>query len=267
MISINAAQFPTPTSTIAVVRGSAGNSQISSQPTAPTTESALATVATAVVNLSVTATAATTTTREPASGKKDFATVAKDARASLDATYQKLGRDGDIYTDWRPIFQDMDRRSLYAVASNQGGQFNPLEQDMAKSAMGKQVEVAMGLDNPVNAANPTAGMSKAGITFLDGVSDEEKASFDWAKQRAATQFTYEVQSKQEGQEPENLDSDSPLVKLLKGGIDRLKQMDDPSQQLEDTPEYKRATQLSEQLKAANATSSSATGAHKLDITA
>ncbi len=273
MTPISAVQSPSATSAAVAVRAGTGNAQINSQPAAATAKpSPAAAVAATVVSLSVTATTATiaSAAKEPVTGKKDFATVAKDARASLDAAFEKMGRTADNRTtdaEWKTAVSGLDRRSLYAIASNQGGQFNELEQGLAKTTMSKQVDTAMGLDNPVAAANQTSAMSKAEIQFLEGVSDEEKTSFDWAKRRASAQFGYEILSKREGQEPENLDSENPIVKLIKGGLDRLRQTDDSSQQLEDTPQYKQAVQLSEQLKAANAPSSPATGAHKLDITA
>ncbi|MCG5238714.1 hypothetical protein ACIU1J_23315 [Azospirillum doebereinerae] len=272
MTLISAAQSPATTSAVVVVRDSAGSTQTNSQPTAATSKTGPVAVAAAtVLSLSATATAATTAaSKEPSTGKKDFATVAKDARASLDAAYEKIGRTTDMYTtdaEWKTSIAGLDRRALYAIASNQGGQFNEIEQGAAKTSMSKQVDTAMGLDNPAAAANQTSAMSKAEIQFLEGVSDEEKTSFDWAKRRASAQFGYEILSKRDGQEPENLDSDNPIVKLIKGGLDRLRQTDDSSQQLEDTPQYKQAVQLSEQLKAANTANSSATGGHKLDITA
>lgn len=276
MTPITAAQSPNPVSAAVLARGNVGNNQTSNQPaaTAPKPNSV---VTATMVSLSVTAAAATTGAAEaPAAGKKDFATVAKDARASLDAAFQKMGRTADTHTtdaEWKTAVSGLDRRSLYAVASNQGGQFNQMEQDLAKYTMSKQVDTAMGLDDPVAAANATSSMSKAEIQFLDGVSDEEKTSFDWAKRRASAQFGYEMLSKREGKEPENLDSENPIVKLIKGGLDRLKQLDNPANQLEDTPQYKQAVQLSEQLKAANASKASggshapATSPHTLNITA
>ena len=81
--------------------------------------------------------------------KKDFATVAKEARATLDAGYRKLGKTGDVYTtaeEWKTAFGGMDRRSLYAVASSAGGQFSKDEQGAAKYLMAQQQGAAMGLD-------------------------------------------------------------------------------------------------------------------------
>ncbi|MGF7174936.1 hypothetical protein [Azospirillum doebereinerae] len=271
MTSINAAQSSAATSATVAIRGSAGSAQTNSQPAAATAKPGPAsTVVATVVSLSATATAATTAAKEPSMGKKDFATVAKDARASLDTAFEKMGRTADNHTtdaEWKTAVAGLDRRALYAIASNQGGNFSDLEQGLAKYTMSKQVDAAMGLDNLAAAANQNSAMSKSEIQFLEGVSDEEKTSIDWAKRRASSQFTYDFLSEREGKEPENLDSENPIVKLIKGGLDRLRQSGDSSQQLEDTPQYKQAVQLSEQLKAANAPNPSATSGHKIDITA
>jgi hypothetical protein len=178
-----------------------------------------------------------------ASGQSDFATVANNARATLDAGYQQLGKTPDIYTsydDWKTAFGGMDRRSLYAVASNQGGQFSKMEQDTAHELMADQQAAAMGLTSGTFQSNPAAGY-KAGVAFLDSVSSEEKAgSFEWAQQRAAVQYGYESAMHQKGEEPENLDSDSPVVKMLKGAMDALKTLNDSSKKLDDMPQYKQA---------------------------
>lgn len=65
----------------------------------------------------------------PASGPITFAEVANAARAALDAGYEKLGRKGDEYTtgqEWNDVVgvAALDRRTLYAIASNQGGLFS-----------------------------------------------------------------------------------------------------------------------------------------------
>jgi hypothetical protein len=192
-----------------------------------------------VVTLSSAAKAASSSA---ASGQEDFATVANNARATLDAGYKKLGKTPDIYTnydDWKSAFGGMDRRSLYAVASNKGGQFSKMEQDVAHEFMSDQQAAAM------TAADPTrrdpAAAYKAGMAFLDSVSPEEKGgSFEWAQQRAVGQYGYEAAMRQKGEEPKNLDSDSPVVKMLKGALDALTSLNDASKKLEDMPQYKQA---------------------------
>lgn len=196
-----------------------------------------------------------------AAGPKDFASVAADARSTLDAGYRKLGKGAtEVYqhgdmASWQTAFGGMDRRSLYAVASNQGNQFTAEERDMARSLMAKQQGDAMALGS----ADPAAGY-KAGIAFLDSVSAEEKGSFDWALQRAAVQFGYESAMSQSGREPEKIDSESPLVKMLKAAMDALKALNDPSKRLEDMPQYQQAKEFS-----ASGASSDGAG-HLVDVT-
>jgi hypothetical protein len=190
--------------------------------------------------------------------RKDFAAVAKDARATVDAGYRKLGKTGDIYTtaqEWKAAFGGMDRRSLYAVASNQGGRFSKEEQGAAKYVMAQQQGAAMGLDlGAIRFESDPAAGYKAGIAFLDSVSDEEKASFEWAVQRAASQYAYDVLMRRDGKEPENLDSTNPVVKMIKGALDALAATDDPSQLLEDMPQYIEAERLHTARKSAGANS-------------
>ena len=108
----------------------------------------------------------------------------------------------------------------------------------------RRASAAMGLDNGAIQfqSDPAAGF-KAGIAFLDSVSAEEKAGFDWAVQRAAIQFSYEMIMRRDGKEPENLDSTNPIVKMVKGALDALAATGDPSKQVEDMPLYKQAKVL------------------------
>jgi len=178
--------------------------------------------------------------------KKDFAAVATDARATLDAAYRKRGKTGDIYTaeEWKTTFAGFDRRSLYAVASDAGGQFSKEEQGATKYLMAQQQGAAMGLaDGAIRFDSDPAAGYKAGIEFLGSVSEEEKAGFEWAVQRAASQYAYEVLARRDGGEPENLDSTNPVVKMIKGALDALAATDDPSKLLEDMPQYNEAQRL------------------------
>jgi hypothetical protein len=178
-----------------------------------------------------------------ASGQQNFATVASNARAALDAGYQTLGKSIDIHTtsdEWHTVFGGMDRRSLFAVVSNQGGHFSKTEQDVAHAFMSNQQGDAMGLTNGAYQSNPAAAL-KNGIAFLDSVSPEEKAgSFEWAQQRAAVQYSYECAMRQKDEVPEKLDSSNPVVKMLKGAMDALRSLNDASKKLQDMPQYQQA---------------------------
>ena len=180
----------------------------------------------------------------PSSALQDFPTVARNARTTVDADYAKLGMTtGDIYTTfsrWQTIFGTLDRRSLYAIASNAGTQFTAVERDAAKSFMTSQESAAMGIADGMP-RDPTAAF-KAAIDFLDGVSPEEKASFDWAKERASAQFNYELSMQRDGGVPDKVDSENPIVKMILSGLNALKALGDPSRQLEDMPQYRQAQQ-------------------------
>ncbi|CAO3360276.1 hypothetical protein [Azospirillum palustre] len=158
-------------------------------------------------------------------GKKDFTTVAKDARTTIDAKYAELAGKGKpmdymhaTQESWDTVFGGLDRRSLFA--SNSDGSFSKDEQDTAQSIMSQQQGQAMMAADPTG--NNPAARYRAGASFLDGVSDEEKTSDNWAVQRAAVQFGYEQSMRDSGQEPDALDSDSPLVRMIKGALDGLK---------------------------------------------
>ncbi|AWJ83720.1 hypothetical protein TSH58p_09400 [Azospirillum sp. TSH58] len=188
------------------------------------TRDAAAIDAAAVVTLSETAQASLAT---QTAGKKDFATVAKDARAAIDAKYAELAANGKpmdymhaTQESWDTVYGGLDRRALFAIASNSDGSFSKDEQNTAQSIMSQQQGQAMMAADPTG--NDHAARFRAGVAFLEGVSDEEKASANWAVQRAATQFGYEQSMRSSGREPDDLDSENPLVAMIKGAMDRLK---------------------------------------------
>lgn len=80
----------------------------------------------------------------------------------------------------------LDRRSLFAVASNQGGGFTAGEQKLAAATLSAKFESA--LAGPLAASRITgdnAAVYKAALAYLDKAGPEEKASPDWAAQREA----------------------------------------------------------------------------------
>ncbi len=182
----------------------------------------------AVVTLSETAQASLVTqTATQTAGKKDFATVAKDTRAAIDAKYAELAANGKpmdymhaTQESWDTVYGRLDRRALFAIASNSDGSFSKDEQDTAQSIMSQQQGQAMMAADPTG--NDLAARFRAGVAFLEGVSDEEKGSANWAVQRAANQFGYEQTMRSSGREPDDLDSENPLVAMIKGAMDRLK---------------------------------------------
>ncbi|WP_316189758.1 hypothetical protein [Bradyrhizobium sp. SZCCHNS1054] len=180
---------------------------------------------------------------------KDFATVAKEARAVLDQGLAKLGKpmSGHITgKEWDDVISSLDRRSLYAIYSNEGGRFSRYEQMYAEATMAHQEGTAMGHYDGLFQRDHAAGGLR-GIRFLDGVSAEEKTSLRWAAIRAGTQHDYEAWSRDSGKVPEKTDGkDHPLVKILRSGLERRLALRDPTKRLEDMPEYQQAKQLAEQ---------------------
>jgi hypothetical protein len=160
---------------------------------------------------------------------RSFEQVALDARASMDAQYAAMKASGKPYDknaeDGKDVFTlmaNLDRRSLYAVKSNEGGKFTEDEQQFASSIMSNQLGLAMGLySGPTSKAGKfvdpfsvNSDRFKAGVNFLDNVSPEEKKSVEWSVNRASAQIVYQDSMEQEKKVPEKLDSESPLAKLI-----------------------------------------------------
>ncbi|MFJ3683978.1 hypothetical protein [Pseudomonas sp. NPDC090208] len=126
---------------------------------------------------------------------KTFAEVADDARKRMDEKYALMKSGGKAYdgsdTDRNSLLGDLDRRSLNAVATNQGGQFSAEEQAAAKALMRQQEKLATGYySGPADQAqqftdpyaNDPIGRAKAALAFLESMSPEEKATSEWLTQ-------------------------------------------------------------------------------------
>lgn len=114
-----------------------------------------------------------------------LATVAAAARAAIDKLLVQAGTR-DPLVDGRATIDlgGLDRRSLFAVASNAGGGFSKDEQTLASATMTFQFEDA--LAGPVAASRITddyAAIYKAGLAYLDKAGPEEKATAKWTAQR------------------------------------------------------------------------------------
>lgn len=155
--------------------------------------------------------------------------VATSARAKMDAVYSAMEKSGKPFDynstegqDWNALMGDLDRRSLHAVSSNEGGQFTKQEQEIASTLMTQQQGLASGLyHGPSRLAHTFPNSEdhvatyKAAMTFLDAVSPEEKTSVPWAFNRAAAANSYTLIT---GDQSGTQDSDSPLAKLLQASM-------------------------------------------------
>ena len=123
-----------------------------------------------------------------ASTVKDFASATADARSALDGLYAAakvkgpVGDDGNTTID----LSSFDRRSLFAIATNNGGKFSPDEQKVASTELGNRFNDALA---PAAATSKLTGdfsaVYKAALDYLDGASGEEKATATWSAQRTA----------------------------------------------------------------------------------
>jgi hypothetical protein len=80
----------------------------------------------------------------------------------------------------------LDRRSLFAIATNNAGKFTPDEQKVAGNELGSRFNEALA---PAAATSKLTGdfnsVYKAALEYLDGASREEQATATWSAQRDA----------------------------------------------------------------------------------
>lgn len=131
---------------------------------------------------------------------KTFADVAVDARKRMDDKYAQMKAGEKPYSgsveDKNALMGDLDRRSLNAVATNEGGKFSSDEQTAAKALMQQQARLASGHysgpeDQKKNWKDPFAndpiGRAKAALNFLDNMTPEEKTKPEWLSQHQTLQ--------------------------------------------------------------------------------
>lgn len=153
------------------------------------------------------------------SGSYDFATVGKNARTVLDAGIASYGQTPGSQTsddDWVKIFGGMDRRSLFAVSSNQGGQFSPQEQTVAKQLMDNQVTNAGDADGAATTGQQIAAYSQR-VDYLNNVSAEEKKTPAWAYSMADAQTAARM-ADINARMPQVSGGISPLLSTLMGAM-------------------------------------------------
>ncbi len=147
--------------------------------------------------------------------------VVADARAALDkllagAKASSALKDGKATID----VSGLDRRSLYAIASNKGGKFSIEEQVVASLQMKANRDTALAAaTSAMRVTGDYAGLYKAALANLDAAGPEEKATGQWAKDRAALAEGLKQATAKPGVAPSGIDGD-PVVAYLKdvGGV-------------------------------------------------
>jgi hypothetical protein len=147
--------------------------------------------------------------------------VVASARSALDkllsdAKATSALKDGKATID----VSGLDRRSLYAIASNKGGKFSMEEQVVASLQMKANRDTA--LSAPASAMRVTgdyAGLYKAALANLEAAGAEEKGTAQWAKDKAALTEGLKQATASPGVQPTDIDGD-PVAAYLKetGGV-------------------------------------------------
>jgi hypothetical protein len=149
---------------------------------------------------------------------KDFATVTADARITLDNLYKAAKVTVPLAGGQATVdLTNIDRRTLYAIASNSGLKFTADEQTVASQELLRRFDTAMA--PPAAAARLIGDYStlyKAGLAYFDGMSAEEKSTDAWAVQYAAMKTGYLIAQQQPDMLPQGIDND-PIADFVENG--------------------------------------------------
>lgn len=183
-----------------------------------------------------------------ANPKESFAQVALKARAFLDEAYIRLNKTADRHTtekEWREAIHigTLDRRTLYAIKSNQGGLFSEAEIKAASLPVEDMLKAATAAADP-RGKDPAAAF-KASIGVLDGASTEEKASLSWVTARAKAQWGYEnaMRETHPHRIPANVTTNNPVVDLFVKAWGEFSAGQYSLDSVEDTPSWSKAMSL------------------------
>ncbi|MGY3621333.1 hypothetical protein [Bradyrhizobium sp. USDA 10063] len=149
----------------------------------------------------------------------DFTIVTNDARATLDRLYTAAGVKGPLVDGKTTIdLSTFDRRSLFAISTNNGGQFSPDEQAVAAGELKQRFDAALAPSLATTRLTGDYNVSyKAALDYLDGASPEEKATTTWAAQRAAVLKGYQATQQDPTVAPSGIDGD-PIAAALAGTV-------------------------------------------------
>ena len=152
---------------------------------------------------------------------RDLATVVVDARKSLDSLLSAAKATSALKDGKATIeVSGLDRRSLYAVASNQGGSF-PIEEQVVASLQLQSGQNAA-LAGPAADARVTgdyAGLYKAALARHEAAGTEEKATLKWQNEKTALVEGLRQSTAKPGTAPSGI-ADDPVAAYVKanGGV-------------------------------------------------
>ena len=114
----------------------------------------------------------------------------------------------------------LDRRSLYAIASNKGGKFSMEEQVVATLQMKSNRDASLSASaSAMRVTGDYAGLYKAALANLEAAGPEEKGMAQWTKDKAALTAGLKQATDKPGVQPTGIDGD-PVAAYLKetGGV-------------------------------------------------
>lgn len=164
---------------------------------------------------------------ESSSAGKSLSEVAKIARQMMDNTYAAMKESGKPFdinspggVDANTLVGNLDRRTLYAIKTNQDGLFTKEERMVADVVMFNQEALAAGLySGPIELTGKFqdrfgenhVARSNFFAKWLDKVSDDEKSSPAWGYMRASAQLgSQELNAKKKSP----LEIKNPLAQLI-----------------------------------------------------
>lgn len=179
---------------------------------------------------------------------QDFATVTTDARTALDNLY-KAANVSTPFADNEPTIDisGLDRRAVYAIASNSQGLFTADEQKLAQQELQTRFDTAMkpALD-AAKLLNDYSSLYKTALAYFDGMSPEEKADPSWVQQRGALTQGYQAALQNPAALPQNIPNDPVAAFITR---DAEAPASDPAQDF-DTVATKARAALDQQYLAA-----------------
>jgi hypothetical protein len=182
--------------------------------------------------------------------QKDFSTVTSEARSALDGFYAALKVKGPVGDDGKTTISlsALDRRTLFAIATNHGGKFSPDEQKVAGTELVNRFNDAL---TPAAATAKLTGdfssLYKTALDYLDGASGEEKATATWSALRSAVQKGVQATQRDPSTAPADIPND-PVAAYLAQNADGASS---PTPDIASVAKKVRAT-LDAQAKAATA---------------
>ncbi|PYF04088.1 hypothetical protein BJ122_10466 [Rhodopseudomonas faecalis] len=150
------------------------------------------------------------------SSAKDFAAVISETRGALDKLYSDAKVTGPYDSAGKPTVDltSLDRRALFAIASNSGAKFTPDEQALAANELKTRFNTALSAATQTQQlTGDFSALYKVALDYLDAAGPEEKATVTWASQREAVVKGLQATQQNPSKAPSGISND-PVAAYL-----------------------------------------------------